>query len=621
MENRVKTKAQISIELARLRRQNEKLEKTTAKLKQTEEAKKAILEASRASEEFNRRLVEESPVGILYLDRAGKITYENPALARMMGVPEGAKSPALGQNILDLPPIQQSGAVPLLKRALAGEDIAGEVFDYRSLLGRELSLEAYSSALKDKQGRPEGTILTILDITEQKKAEKRRHTLYKISEAAQSTQNLEELFRSIHQAIGELMPAKNFYIALYDQENEILSFPYFVDEYDKMPAPRKLGRGLTEYVLHTGEPLLASPEVFEELEKKGKVESVGQPSIDWLGVPLKKEDKTIGVLVVQSYTEGTRYGEEDNDILKFVSSQVSMAVERKRAEEALRQSEERFRSLVQNSSDIITVLQADGTISYESPSIEHILGHRPEELVGKNVFEFIHPEDTQKILSIFAEGIQRPGFFVFGEFRFRHANGSWIYIESFGKNHLTDPVIRGVVINSREITEHKRAEEALRSLSLTDELTGLYNRRGFMTLAEQQWKLAKRLNSRMLLLYTDIDDLKGINDSQGHQEGDLALVETAALLKDAFRDSDLIARVGGDEFVVLTMGVPEENANVIMGRLQSNLAARNAQGDLPFQLEISTGLASYDPTNPCSLDEMMSQADALMYEQKRSKSG
>ncbi|MGB9004497.1 MAG: sensor domain-containing diguanylate cyclase, partial [Candidatus Aminicenantales bacterium] len=219
------------------------------------------------------------------------------------------------------------------------------------------------------------------------------------------------------------------------------------------------------------------------------------------------------------------------------------------------------------------------------------------------------------------EGIQRPGFSAFGEYRFRHASGSWIYIESFGKNHLTDPVIRGVVVNSREITEHKRAEEALRSLSLTDDLTGLYNRRGFMTLGEQQWKLAKRLNSRMLLFYADIDDLKGINDILGHQEGDLALVETAALLKDAFRDSDLIARVGGDEFVVLTMGVPEENANVIMGRLQSNLAARNAQRDLPFQLEISTGLASYDPTNPCSLDEMMYQADALMYEQKRSKSG
>jgi len=100
------------------------------------------------------------------------------------------------------------------------------------------------------------------------------------------------------------MPAKNFYIALYDPLSEILSFPYFADEYDEMPTTKKPGKGLTEYVLRTKETLLASPEVFEGLVKKGEVESIGTPSIDWLGVPLKTEDKTIGVLVVQSYTEG-----------------------------------------------------------------------------------------------------------------------------------------------------------------------------------------------------------------------------------------------------------------------------------------------------------------------------
>jgi len=123
--------------------------------------------------------------------------------------------------------------------------------------------------------------------------------------------DLPELFRSIHEIIGELMPAQNFYIALYDPATETLSFPYFVDEYDAPPAPKKPGRGLTEYVLRTGEPVLVSPEVFAELEQKGEVESIGVPSIDWLGVPLKAEDKPIGVLVVQSYTEGVRYGEEE----------------------------------------------------------------------------------------------------------------------------------------------------------------------------------------------------------------------------------------------------------------------------------------------------------------------
>jgi PAS domain S-box-containing protein len=200
-------------------------------------------------------------------------------------------------------------------------------------------LDLYTFPFVDqKTGQMKGVIEYVRDITERKKAEKVKAAVYKISEAAYSAENLKELFRSIHDVIVELMPAKNFYIALYDSETEMLSFPYFIDEYDEAPVPRKLGRGLTEYVLRTGEPLLASPEKFEELEKKGDVESIGAPSIDWLGVPLKTKDKTIGVLVIQTYTEGIRYGEDVKDMLMFVSTQAAMAIERKQAEEQLHAS-------------------------------------------------------------------------------------------------------------------------------------------------------------------------------------------------------------------------------------------------------------------------------------------
>jgi len=200
-------------------------------------------------------------------------------------------------------------------------------------------LDLYTFPFVDqKTGQMKGVIEYVRDITERKKAEKVKAAVYKISEAAYSSENLEELFRSIHDIIVELMPAKNFYIALYDPETEMLSFPYFIDECDEAPVPKKLGRGLTEYVLRTGDPLLASPEKFEELEKKGEVESIGAPSIDWLGVPLKTKDKTIGVLVVQTYTEGIRYGEDDKNMLMFVSTQAAMAIERKKAEEQLRAS-------------------------------------------------------------------------------------------------------------------------------------------------------------------------------------------------------------------------------------------------------------------------------------------
>jgi two-component sensor histidine kinase len=183
-----------------------------------------------------------------------------------------------------------------------------------------------------------GRVWSFHDITETKRSERINAAVYGISELANMAENLEELFRSIHAAISELMPARNFYIALFDPETRMLSFPYHVDEYDAPPAPKPLSRGLTDYVLRKGEPLLADPVKFLELEKSGEVESIGAPSIDWLGVPLKVKDKTIGVMVVQTYTDGVRYSEKDRDMLMFVSTQAAIAIERKRAETTLRAS-------------------------------------------------------------------------------------------------------------------------------------------------------------------------------------------------------------------------------------------------------------------------------------------
>ena len=169
----------------------------------------------------------------------------------------------------------------------------------------------------------------------------------------------------------------------------------------------------------------------------------------------------------------------------------------------------------------------------------------------------------------------------------------------------------------RYAIERHRMLAQLRAMSLTDELTGLYNRRGFLTLAEQQLKMANRTKTEKFLLYTDLDDLKQVNDKLGHHEGDRALVGVAQILKETFRESDIIARMGGDEFtVLLTTGV---DAEWLPSRLQQNIEAYNKRAKRTYKLSLSLGLVRYDPVNPCNIDELLASADKLMYEQKRSK--
>lgn len=161
----------------------------------------------------------------------------------------------------------------------------------------------------------------------------------------------------------------------------------------------------------------------------------------------------------------------------------------------------------------------------------------------------------------------------------------------------------------------RKLEEAL----VTDELTGIYNRRGFLTVAEQQLKMARRLKKGVLLLSADLDDLKDINDTLGHKEGDLALVETAKILKKSFRESDVIGRLGGDEFVVFQIENTETTSEILTARLQKNLELHNEKKDRNYKLSISVGIARCDPDCTYSLDEMLIQADKLMYEQKKQK--
>lgn len=166
--------------------------------------------------------------------------------------------------------------------------------------------------------------------------------------------------------------------------------------------------------------------------------------------------------------------------------------------------------------------------------------------------------------------------------------------------------------------KHALLDRELRYLALTDELTCLYNRRGFFAAAAQQLKLARRNSQGLLLLFCDLDNLKKINDGFGHREGDLALVRAADALEEAFRESDILARIGGDEFAVLALGISTESQEVILRRLEKSLKQSNAK-EPRYQLSLSVGVARFDPKRPVSLGELMALADKAMYEQKRNR--
>ena len=186
-----------------------------------------------------------------------------------------------------------------------------------------------------------------------------------------------------------------------------------------------------------------------------------------------------------------------------------------------------------------------------------------------------------------------------------------------------------IILNSQKVEKYllvaidqrKKAEASLRTLSLKDDLTGLYNRRGFFILAEQGLKTAQRMGKEMLLIFGDLDNLKGINDTFGHKEGDQALADTAKVLKETFRESDIVARIGGDEFVVLAMNNLENSAEKLVNRFKQVLKDHHFKTKHPHKISMSLGIARFDPQNPCSTDALLAQADRFMYENKQRKNG
>jgi diguanylate cyclase (GGDEF)-like protein/PAS domain S-box-containing protein len=282
----------------------------------------------------------------------------------------------------------------------------------------------------------------------------------------------------------------------------------------------------------------------------------------------------------------------------------------------LRTSEERFRSLVRNSVDVNMIVRADGTIAYESPAAERVLGLRAEERLGQPAFGIIHPDDRTFGENLLTGVMQTPSAEVSGELRARHADGSWRSIDAVLKNLLDDPAVGGVVVNYRDVTTRKTLEEELRRQAFHDSLTGLANRALFADRLEHALSRTRRFGHPVAVLFIDLDDFKTVNDSLGHGEGDLLLIAVADRLRKPLRAGDTIARMGGDEFAVLLEDPADAEAPVeVAQRLLTALEPPFERGGKELFVHASVGIAVSTPES-LTPGDLLRNADVSMYTAK-----
>ena len=416
-------------------------------------------EALTVEQAYFEQIIETAPEAISIIDAHKKVLRVNGEFTRLFGFC-GTEVEGRPIDQLIVPPDRYAETAWITENVKGGKKLTLETRRQRkdgSLV--EVLLSTSPVMLK---GKTIGAYACYRDITEQKRAEALNAALYAIAARSQSAEDLQQFYAALHNIVGQLMYARNLYIALYDPQSQLLTFPYFVDEMDPTPAPKRIGRGLTEYVMRTGQPLLATPAVFEELVRTGEVELIGAPSLDWLGVPLKSGATTLGALVVQSYSQNVRFGEQDREILKFVSQQLAAAIEHKRYEEALRRSEARYRSLILSAIFGIYRCALDGRFLDVNPALISMLGYESvEEVLRLDARRevFVNPKEIDRL----TEEYRRAGSLNGAEVQWKHKDGHPITVRLSGHAASSTEEEEEVLdLIAEDITEKRQLEEQFR---------------------------------------------------------------------------------------------------------------------------------------------------------------
>lgn len=609
-----------------------------------------------------KTLLASYPDGaVIVLDRELKHVFAGGGLLEP-GRPAGHDVSGLSVHEA-LSPALAEAVEPRLRAALSGEPQRLEV----AVSGRIHELRATPIG---SNGHVEGVLVIAVDVTPRAVERSRQAALTRIAEAALSEDELPQVLQKIHVVLRELMPAENLYIALQQPETRRLEFPYFADLHDPPPAPRPIGRGVTDYVLRTGRALLADPQTFARLVSEGEIVARGAPAVDWIGVPLRLagdgEKECLGVLAVQSYDPAVRYGPPELELLQFVSTQVALAVDRKRAESKLRASAENMRKWIlvlqernrqiellremvttlQGGRSLAEVFEAGGRfakrlfpheagalLSAAGPSGELVpvvtWGEVPDVTLpvrldacralqegrphlsddSHDVAACTHrltPGGTRTLcLPLTSQG-ELLGVLSLTSRGAEDAPGGSL---SEGTQRLAVAAADGIAMAAANLALRER----LREQATRDPLTGLYNRRYLEESLRRELARAARRSATVGLLLVDLDGFKAFNDTRGHAAGDRLLTAFGACLGALVRAEDVACRYGGDEFLVVLPGVPPGELLARADQIRAAVKALPALAEAGLTASIG---ASLYPLHGTDVDPLVRAADEALYRAK-----
>ncbi len=409
----------------------------------------------RRSEERYRRLFERNLAGV-FTSQSGRLIDCNDSFAHIFGYKSREQMIAAGDFDPYYSPQQRAEYIAKLKKE---RTLTNVEFRLRRRDGSEVWV--LENIMLEDEGH-EAILGTLIDITERKRSERLQSALYSISDCVNSVVDLEQLYPALHKIVGELMYANNLYIALLDESGEKLHFPYFVDENNRPPTSRKLGKGLTEYVLRTGRPLLADFAKIRELENQSEIDAIGRTCVDWLGVPLRQGNKVFGVIALQSYNTNIQHSVHDRDILTYVSQHISVALMRKQQQEALRASEARHRSLVESAVYGMYRSSLDGKFLDVNPALVKMLGYSSaEELMAVDMARDIYLDSEQRAAVIHA--YRESGCLESCELLWKRKDGRSIIVRLSGNVFKSEQgETLGFEMIAEDVSERRALEEQLR---------------------------------------------------------------------------------------------------------------------------------------------------------------